>query len=61
MAIFNFIRADYNSKQERLILWHTGNYKYQIERKQGDKVLRKTDYLNTSYEQATEIFERLAK
>lgn len=61
MAIFNFIAAGNNAKQERVILWHTGNYKYQIERKSNDKTLSKTNYVNTSYEQALEIFERLTK
>lgn len=57
MPIPNFVCADYNTKKERVILWHVGNYKYQIERKSGDKLLSRTNYLNTSYEQAKEIFD----
>lgn len=61
MAIFNFIQAEtrVNNPKERVILWHTGNYKYQLERKQGDKTVSKSDYVNTSYEQALEIFNRI--
>jgi hypothetical protein len=56
MKTYHYVESGYSPEGERIVLWHTGNYDYEIEL--GESVRRLP---NTSFEEAKAQFQKLCE
>lgn len=61
MKTVNFIASRKKDNGEMVYVWQRDHYHYEIERFLNGRRLDISTYLNTSYEQILEIFERIVK